>query len=105
MDVRATNACVQCHTVRMDICEHLVQALEAPEIIPAGGCEECLRIGGWWLHLRQCMTCGRVGCCDESPNRHASAHFAAAGHPVIRSIEPDETWLWCFKDEEGAEPA
>lgn len=89
----------------MEVCEHLVEALDAPEIIPASGCEECLRIGGWWLHLRQCMRCGQVGCCDESPNRHASAHFAASGHPVIRSIEPDETWLWCFKDEEGAQPA
>ena len=89
----------------MEVCEHLVEALNAPEIIPAAGCEECLRIGGWWLHLRQCMSCGRVGCCDESPNRHATGHFEASGHPVIRSIEPDETWLWCFEDGDVAEPA
>ena len=89
----------------MEVCEHLVEALKAPEIIPAAGCEECLRIGGWWLHLRQCMSCGRVGCCDESPNRHATGHFEASGHPVIRSIEPDETWLWCFEDGDVAEPA
>jgi uncharacterized UBP type Zn finger protein len=89
----------------MEVCEHLVHAMETPRIVPADGCEECLRVGGWWVHLRQCMTCGRVGCCDESPNRHATAHFEASEHPVIRSIEPEETWLWCFKDEAGAEPA
>lgn len=89
----------------MESCSHLTEALEAAEIIPADGCEDCLAIGGWWLHLRQCMTCGRVGCCDESPNRHASGHFAAVGHPVIRTIEPDESWLWCFRDELGVEPA
>ena len=94
------------HCWGMEVCEHLIDALGAPEITPrTDGCEDCLRIGGWWLHLRQCVGCGRVGCCDESPNRHATAHFGASGHPVIRSIEPEETWLWCFEDEEGAEPA
>ena len=71
----------------------------------ADGCEDCLRIGGEWLHLRLCLTCGHVGCCDESPNRHATAHFGATGHPVMRSFEPDESWLWCFVDEIGVEPA
>lgn len=87
----------------MDGCEHLVAITEVEP--SADGCEDCLRTGGWWLHLRLCMTCGHVGCCDESPNRHASAHFGTTGHPVIRSFEPDESWLWCFVDEVGVEPA
>jgi len=87
----------------VDICGHLAEALEAPLVNPADGCEDCLRVGGWWLHLRQCMACGRVGCCDESPSRHATAHFGASGHPVIRSIEPGETWLWCFPDGDVAD--
>jgi uncharacterized UBP type Zn finger protein len=65
----------------------------------ADGCEDCLRIGGWWVHLRMCMTCGHVGCCDSSPNRHASAHARTTGHPIIRSLEPGEDWLWCYIDE------
>jgi uncharacterized UBP type Zn finger protein len=62
------------------------------------GCTECLKIGGWWVHLRQCMACGVVGCCDNSPNRHATAHHQATGHPVVRSIEPGESWFWCYED-------
>ncbi|MEA2621930.1 MAG: hypothetical protein QOH61_840 [Chloroflexota bacterium] len=65
----------------------------------APGCEECLRIGSWWVHLRLCMTCGHVGCCDSSPNRHASKHAAATSHPIVRSLEPGEDWLWCYVDE------
>lgn len=84
-------------------CPHLA---EIREVTPsAEGCEDCLRIGGEWLHLRLCLTCGRVGCCDESPNRHATAHYRASGHPMIRSFEPDETWLWCYVDQLGFEPA
>ena len=64
----------------------------------ARGCEECLRTGDDWVHLRVCMSCGHVGCCDDSKNRHATAHFTATAHPVIRSIEPGETWGWCFVD-------
>jgi uncharacterized UBP type Zn finger protein len=64
------------------------------------GCEECLKIGGRWVHLRMCRTCGQVGCCDSSPNRHATAHFRATGHPIVRSIEPGESWSWCYVDEE-----
>jgi len=91
-----------CHTGGVDGCEHLS---EINEVTPsADGCEDCLRIGGWWLHLRLCLTCGHVGCCDESPNRHASGHFRATGHLVIRSFEPDEAWLWCFVDEIGFDP-
>lgn len=63
------------------------------------GCEECLAIGSGWVHLRLCLTCGHVGCCDSSPNRHARRHFQASGHPIIRSFEPGESWRWCFVDE------
>jgi uncharacterized UBP type Zn finger protein len=76
------------------------------EVVPsADGCEDCLRIGSWWVHLRLCMTCGHVGCCDSSPNRHASAHFRATGHPIVRSLEPGENWLWCYADEIALVPA
>lgn len=84
-------------------CPHLA---EIREVMPsADGCEDCLRIGGEWLHLRLCLTCGRVACCDDSPNRHAMAHYRASGHPMIRSFEPGETWLWCYVDQLGFEPA
>jgi len=62
------------------------------------GCEECLKTGDTWVHLRVCMTCGHVGCCDDSKNRHATRHFHATAHPVIRSKEPGETWGWCYVD-------
>src|ERR1700746_2193801 len=65
------------------------------------GCEDCLREGGVWLHLRICLQCGHVGCCDDSPNRHASAPAAASSHPIIRSLEPGEEWSWCYVDELG----
>ncbi|MDX1579921.1 MAG: NAD-binding protein, partial [Gemmatimonadota bacterium] len=65
----------------------------------AEGCEECLKTGDEWVHLRICMTCGKVGCCDASPNKHASEHARAADHPIVRSFEPRETWAWCFEDE------
>ena len=87
----------------MENCPHLA---DIQEVTPsADGCEDCLRIGGEWLHLRLCLGCGHVGCCDESPNRHATAHFHSSGHPMIRSFEPDESWLWCLVDEMGFEPA
>lgn len=63
------------------------------------GCAECLKTGGRWLHLRLCLTCGEVGCCDSSPNRHASRHAGAAEHPLIQSFQPDEDWGWCYVDE------
>jgi uncharacterized UBP type Zn finger protein len=79
-------------------CTHLDQiAVERPEQVP--GCEDCLASGGRWLHLRVCLSCGHVGCCDSSPNRHASGHARATGHPVMQSVEPGETWCWCFVDE------
>jgi hypothetical protein len=84
-----------------DHCAHLDQiAITAlPEHI--AGCEDCLRVGGRWLHLRMCTSCGHIGCCDSSPNRHATAHANETGHPVIRSAEPGEDWLWCYPDEVG----
>ena len=79
-------------------CTHLDQILvEIPDSVP--GCEDCLAIGGRWVHLRLCMTCGHVGCCDSSPNRHASKHAAADQHPIVRSVEPGERWYWCYVDE------
>jgi uncharacterized UBP type Zn finger protein len=63
------------------------------------GCEECLKIGDTWVHLRMCLECGKVGCCDSSKNRHATAHFHSDGHPIMRSIEPGEDWRWCYIDE------
>jgi len=65
----------------------------------AQGCEECLAIGSGCVHLRLCLTCGHVGCCDSSPNRHATKHFHATGHPLVRSFEPGEDWKWCYVDE------
>ncbi len=82
----------------MPSCEHLdhVRIDRLPESVE--GCEDCLAGGGEWLHLRICLECGKVGCCDSSPNRHARAHAHGQGHPLIRSIEPHETWSWCFED-------
>jgi hypothetical protein len=62
------------------------------------GCEECLKIGARWVHLRMCMACGKVGCCEDSPNRHASKHAHEASRPIIRSAEPGEDWSWCYVD-------
>ena len=65
----------------------------------ARACEDCVRMGGWWVHLRLCLACGHVGCCDSSPNRHATRHHRESGHPLVRSIEPGERWVWCYVDE------
>jgi uncharacterized UBP type Zn finger protein len=78
-------------------CTHVDQIKVSPPAQVAG-CEECLKIGSGWVHLRVCLTCGTVGCCDSSPNKHASAHAAATQHPIIRSMEPGETWCWCYVD-------
>jgi uncharacterized UBP type Zn finger protein len=64
----------------------------------AQGCEECLKMGDRWVHLRMCMVCGHVGCCDSSKNKHASKHYHATGHPIARSMERGEDWMWCFVD-------
>jgi uncharacterized UBP type Zn finger protein len=85
-------------------CTHLDQILiEPPESV--AGCEDCLKTGDRWVHLRVCMTCGHVGCCDSSPNRHATAHVAESGHPIVRSAEPGEQWLWCYEDQVAFELA
>jgi uncharacterized UBP type Zn finger protein len=78
-------------------CEHLSLVREvAPS---ADGCEDCLRSGDSWVHLRMCMSCGHVGCCDSSPNRHATAHWHSnQEHPIVRSFEPGENWWWCYPD-------
>ena len=65
----------------------------------ARGCEECLKIGAHWVHLRLCRTCGHVGCCDQSPHRHATKHFHATRHPIIEGYDPPEGWGWCYVDE------
>ena len=80
-----------------DTCTHLDTVQQVSPSSP--GCEDCLRSGGRWVHLRICMACGHVGCCDNSPNRHATAHFGSSGHPIIRSYEPHENWWWCYPDE------
>jgi uncharacterized UBP type Zn finger protein len=73
---------------------------QVQEVTPsARGCEDCLKTGDTWLHLRLCETCGHVGCCDSSPNRHATRHFRATGHPVIKSFEPGEEWGYCYVDD------
>ncbi|MCA1005635.1 UBP-type zinc finger domain-containing protein [Rhodococcus hoagii] len=79
-----------------------VSVTETPDIDPTvppsgAGCAECDAVGGWWFHLRRCAACGHVGCCDSSPAQHASAHAAAAGHPIIRSYEPGEEWFWDYR--------
>ena len=69
-----------------------------PTVPPSGtGCSECLDAGGWWVHLRRCAACGHVGCCDTSPAQHATAHFQATGHPIIRSFEPGEGWYFDYR--------
>ena len=80
-------------------CTHLdqVRVVERPEAIE--GCEDCLAIGAQWVHLRMCQICGRIGCCDSSPNQHASKHAHAKEHPIMRSVEPGEEWSWCYADE------
>ena len=78
-------------------CQHLSQI---QKVTPsAEGCEDCLKIGDTWLHLRICETCGHVGCCDSSKNKHATKHFRASGHAIIKSFQPGEEWGWCYVDE------
>jgi hypothetical protein len=89
-------------------CSHL-DAVADPQ--PSDdGCHECLQTGSRWVHLRICQSCGHIGCCDNSPNRHATAHNRTSGHPLIRSFEPGENWWWCYADQalfevEGARPS
>ena len=80
-------------------CSHLdtIELTEIPDPVP--GCEECLKTGSRWVHLRMCMQCGKIGCCDDSPNRHATRHAHETSHPIIKSAEPGEDWSWCYVDE------
>lgn len=81
-------------------CTHLDQIeVSPPPLAEVAGCEECLKIGGQWVHLRLCLSCGKIGCCDSSPNQHASKHAGEVGHPIVRSMEPGEDWCWCYVDE------
>ena len=81
-----------------DTCSHLDSVQDVSP--SADGCEDCLRTGDRWVQLRICQTCGHIGCCDSSPNKHATAHYRAhTDHPVIRSYEPGENWWWCYVDE------
>jgi uncharacterized UBP type Zn finger protein len=85
-------------------CDH-VSTVKIHEVErPAAGCEDCLKIGGRWVHLRKCLTCGHVGCCDSSPNRHATKHYKTTSHPIVASAEPGETWVWCYADDEAISP-
>ncbi len=81
-------------------CEHVA---EIRDVTPsADGCEDCLPLGDEWVHLRLCMICGHVGCCDNSKNTHATKHWNATQHPIIQSHEPGEDWMWCYADEDWA---
>ena len=82
----------------MAVCTHLDE-VTAPRPTAVEGCEECLKTGMQWMHLRVCRSCGRVGCCDSSPGRHASAHARETEHPIITSVEPGEDWSYCFVDD------
>jgi uncharacterized UBP type Zn finger protein len=81
------------------ICKHVDDIDKDIKPRTPDGCEECLALGDTWVHLRLCLSCGHVGCCDNSKNKHATKHFHATRHPVIRSFEPGEDWLWCYIDQ------
>jgi uncharacterized UBP type Zn finger protein len=86
----------------VETCKHVEQI---HEVVPGSdGCEECLKTGDSWVELRICQTCGHVGCCDSSKNKHATRHFRETGHPVIRSFESAETWGWCYVDKLYIDP-
>jgi uncharacterized UBP type Zn finger protein len=81
-----------------ELCEHIERAGNPTPRTPEG-CEECLATGDEWVHLRLCLSCGHIGCCDSSKNKHATRHFHATHHPVVRSFQPGESWRWCYADE------
>ena len=98
-DARRLRPCPTAREIMMpsDVCTH---GASIRRVIPsARGCEECIAMGSPWVHLRLCRACGHVGCCDDSPHRHATAHFAVTGHPVIEGYDPPEGWGWCYVDE------
>ncbi len=79
-------------------CAHVTKDTIRQVKRPGAGCTDCLAIGGEWVHLRECLTCGHVACCDSSPNQHATKHFHATKHPLVTSLERGETWAWCYED-------
>ncbi len=84
----------------MRACGHLDRIRADVQPSSTEGCTDCLAIGSRnWVHLRECLSCGHVACCDSSPHKHASAHFRDSDHPVMRSFEPGEDWRWCYVDE------
>lgn len=85
-------------------CSHLDQVRDVDPVTP-DGCEECLKMGMGWVHLRMCLSCGHIGCCDQSQGKHATKHFHTTKHPIIRSYEPGEEWGWCYVDDLFIEPA
>lgn len=78
-------------------CTHLSQIRKVTP--SAKGCEDCLKIGNAWVHLRLCLTCGHVGCCDSSKNKHATKHYRTTAHPIVQSFEPGEEWRWCYPEQ------
>jgi uncharacterized UBP type Zn finger protein len=85
-------------------CTHLDQISDVEPQTP-NGCGECMKVGDRWVHLRLCLSCGEVNCCDSSPNKHATKHFHASGHPLVQSFQPGEDWIWCYVDEVALDPA
>ena len=85
-----------------ETCEHIQHSKKTKP--HSKGCEECLKMGDSWVHLRLCLECGHVGCCDSSKNRHATKHFHTTKHPVVQSLEPGERWMWCYEDEVFVDP-
>ncbi len=81
------------------ICDHIENADKSINPRTPEGCEDCLKTGDSWVHLRLCLECGHVGCCDNSKNKHATKHFLQTGHPVIKSFEPGEDWEYCYVDD------
>ena len=93
------NRLLSMYVMSAKACTHLKQVNQNIKAKTPNGCEECMKMGSDWVHLRLCLTCGHVGCCDSSPNKHATKHFKAARHPIIRSFEPGEDWKWCYIDD------
>jgi hypothetical protein len=97
----ARSAPTRIENLMTEVCTH---ATQIRDVIPSAlGCQECLKIGSPWVHLRLCRTCGHVGCCDSSPNKHATKHFYATGHPIIEGYDPPEGWGWCYVDQQFVE--
>jgi uncharacterized UBP type Zn finger protein len=85
------------------VCEHLDSFRPGPKPSKEAGCQQCLDVGDTWVHLRACVSCGQIGCCDQSKNQHARRHAEATefDHPTARTLEPGEDWVWCYRDEAG----